>query len=146
MPDSLRRSPRVLLVEDSEDDAFFFRWTLQKCGVSCELVHVVDGGAALSHLKDVLNGRIARPDLVFLDLKLPMYSGFDVLTWIKAQHFDPPLTVFILSGSEHASDVARARELVAAGYFVKPISAQQLLRQLHDVGFGRSHAETSVPA
>ena len=118
--------PRVLLVEDSEDDAFFFRWTLHKCCLDCELVHVVDGAAAIAHLEACREGTLPVPDLLFVDLKLPVYSGFEVLEWINQHPFSPPLDIAVLSGSEHASDVERASALGAAVYLVKPISVERL--------------------
>src|SRR5688572_13988911 len=96
--------PLVLLVEDSEDDAFFFRWTLDKCGFECDVVHAADGLAAIRHLEAALSGApdARRPDLIFLDLKMPNFNGFEVLAWIRDRHIDPPLDVAVLSGSEHA--------------------------------------------
>lgn len=123
-------SPNILLVEDSEDDAFFFRWTLQKSGVSHQLTHVADGAAALDYLRAVQGGAKPRPDVVFLDLKLPSYSGFEILEWIRQQSWPKALSVVVLSGSEHATDVSRAQSLGAAGYCVKPISAEQLRDRL----------------
>lgn len=124
--------PLVLLVEDSEDDAFFFRWTLEKCGFPCDVVHAVDGAAAIRHLEAVQAGRMAHPDLVFLDLKIPSFTGFEVLAWIRDRHFDRPLDVAVLSGSEHATDIQRAHALGATGYYVKPISVEQLRGRFDD--------------
>lgn len=127
---SAATKPVVLLAEDSEDDAFFFRWTLQKTGLKCDLLHASDGAQALQLLKSCVTADGRRtdrcPDLVFLDLKMPALTGFEVLEWIQAHPFDPPLDVAVLSGSEHATDVARAKSLGAAAYFVKPISAEHL--------------------
>lgn len=129
MPHATHR-PIVLLAEDSEDDAFFFRWTLKKAGLDCELIHALDGAQAIQMLEDVAgpNGRHGEnsPDLVFLDLKMPTLTGFDVLAWIREHRFVPPLDVSVLSGSEHASDVQRAKELGASAYYVKPLTAEQL--------------------
>jgi CheY-like chemotaxis protein len=122
--------PIVLLVEDSEDDVFFFRHTLRKCGVACSLFHAADGAAAIEHLKAALvspsNAARPWPDLVFLDLKLPTFSGFEILAWLREQKLDVPLEVVVLSGSEHASDVERAMDLGASAYLVKPVAAEQL--------------------
>ena len=133
--------PLVLLVEDSEDDAFFFRWTLEKCGFPCEVVHAVDGAAAVKHLGGG-NGRL--PDLVFLDLKIPTLTGFEVLAWIREQRFDPPLDVAVLSGSEHASDIQRAHFLGATGYYVKPLSIEQLRSRFQN-WLARDEARASAP-
>ena len=125
MSSTLQR-PLVLLVEDSEDDAFFFRWTLHKCGLECDLVHAADGGAAVRHLEECLGGAKPQPDLVFLDLKMPAMSGFEVLGWMRERPFQPTLDVAVLSGSEHATDVERATALGASAYYVKPISVESL--------------------
>jgi DNA-binding response OmpR family regulator len=129
--------PFILLVEDSEDDAFFFRWTLEKCGFPCEIVHAVDGAAAIRHLQEVLAGTMPFPDLVFLDLKIPTFTGFEVLTWIREHHFEPALDVSVLSGSEHACDIQRAHALGATSYYVKPLSVEQLRARFH--GWQKKH-------
>ena len=48
--------PYVLLVEDSDDDAFFFRWTLEKCGFNCDVEHAADGAAAIEKLEKACRG------------------------------------------------------------------------------------------
>jgi DNA-binding response OmpR family regulator len=124
------RPARILLVEDSEDDAFFFRWTLQKSSVPNELIHLADGNTALDHLKGVAAGTTPRPDIVFLDLKLPSFSGFEILEWVRQQAWTEPLHILVLSGSEHAGDITRSESLGAAGYLVKPIAVEQLKARL----------------
>ena len=127
---SAPRRPIVLLAEDSEDDAFFFRWSLKKCGIICDLVHATDGAHARRILEGCAHPDGRRnekcPDLVFLDLKMPALTGFEVLEWIRDHPFKPPLDVAVLSGSEHAIDVERANSLGATAYYVKPISAESL--------------------
>ena len=136
--------PSVLLVEDSEDDAFFFRWTLEKCGLSCDVVHAADGAAAIEYLTSAGSGAGGRTfDLVFLDLKLPTLTGFEVLSWIRDRQFVPPLDVAVLSGSEHASDIQRAHMLGATAYYVKPLSIEQL-RARFDRWLGKSSAHADV--
>jgi CheY-like chemotaxis protein len=147
MPRPSKR-PVVLLAEDSEDDAFFFRWTLHKCGLDCDLLHAVDGLEAVKLLQscvDASGRRTAKcPDLVFLDLKMPSMTGFEVLEWIREHPVTPPLDVAVLSGSEHASDVERAKALGASAYYVKPLSVEHL-RARFDAWHGK-HDPASAPA
>jgi DNA-binding response OmpR family regulator len=138
MPDNLQQ-PAILLVEDSEDDAFFFSRTLRLSGFTGPFVHVFDGGQATAHLQRAQGGRASVPDLVFLDLKIPTLSGFEVLEWIRRQSFARPLDVAVLSGSEHREDVDRAISLGASAYYVKPLSIQQLKTRF-DTWRGRSLA------
>src|ERR1700728_265311 len=92
--------PKILLVEDSEDDVFFFRRSLRRTGITCEFVHVPDGGAATAYLQE--NQDLSF--LVFLDLKIPVLSGFEVLRWIQDQPFKGRLEIIVLSGSDDPRD------------------------------------------
>ena len=68
---------------------------------------------------------IIAPALIWL-LKLPTFSGFEILEWLRAQKIGRDLEVAVLSGSEHDSDVSRALALGASAYYVKPVSVDQL--------------------
>ena len=70
------------------------------------------------------------PDLVFLDLKMPVLSGFDVLRWIHDWEAASLLRVIVLSGSDHIGDKNRAMELGAQDYLVKPIGPAELKKQI----------------
>jgi CheY-like chemotaxis protein len=117
---------KVLLVEDSEDDVFFFRRSLNKTGVPCAFVHVWTGGAAAAYLQENQEAE----HLVFLDLKIPVLDGFEVLKWIQSQAFKDRLEIIVLSGSDDPRDVASASEFGASGYLVKPVSVEILTRKL----------------
>jgi CheY-like chemotaxis protein len=123
------RVPVLLLVEDSDDDAYFFQRTLNQLGKPHELKRLQDGRTAVNFLQRLQTGTVAefeRPDLIFLDLKLPNFTGFDVLEWLSDNHSDLKVPIVVLSGSDHPGDVARAAALRAERYLVKPVSRQQL--------------------
>jgi CheY-like chemotaxis protein len=128
------KTPSLLLVEDSEDDAFFFRRTLEKSGASCLLHHVLNGAEAVEFLQaSGSGGNPPLPYAIFLDLKMPVLNGFEVLEWMRTQTFPAPIQVIVLSGSEHQDDRARASDLGATDYLVKPVRVKDLHRFLHDV-------------
>jgi len=122
----------ILLVEDNEDDAFAFRWALKKAQINRPLFVATDGKQAIEYLagEGSFSDRSAHPlpSLVFLDLKLPYFTGWDVLTWVRSNMPSCPFDVVILSGSDEARDHERARELGAADYLVKPATPEQLAR------------------
>jgi DNA-binding response OmpR family regulator len=122
----------VLLVEDSEEDIFFFKRSLAKSGVTPELFLATDGKSAVSILSnEELRARIC---LVFLDLKLPLMNGFDVLRWIRSEQIDPLPRIVILSGSSHTSDRVLAAELGVSDYLVKPITPEAIRERLTHFG------------
>lgn len=126
---STRPEYRVLLVEDSEDDAFFFERIARRAGLNLHLTHAINGLVAV----DILQAALASPtpashlpDLVFLDLKMPEFTGFEVLSWVREQPALADLKIIVLSGSEDAADIRRATSLGAQACFTKPIQAGQL--------------------
>lgn len=109
----------LLLVEDSEDDLFFFRRLSKKAGVPDPIAIATDGQRAIDLLQAACAPGGTIPRLVFLDLKLPLRSGFEVLQWLRAQPYLSRTVVIVLSSSAEARDVQRAFELGAQGYLVK---------------------------
>ncbi len=125
--------PSILLVEDSPDDLYFFQRKLRKLAVEHHFQHVGDGGAALQVLgKQARDGRL--PDLIFLDLKMPVLNGFEVLRWLRDQAFAWVPPVVVLSGSDEEADRIRAAELGVAGYLVKPVSLEDLSQYVQSLG------------
>lgn len=126
--------PSVLLVEDSEDDAFFFKRTLQKSGHTCVLHRANNGAEAVEFLQTAsTSGSEALPHVIFLDLKMPVLNGFEVLDWLRQQSFASQVRVIVLSGSEQQNDKDRAAELGASDYLVKPVRTGDLDRFLKDI-------------
>ncbi|PTX94641.1 response regulator [Opitutus sp. ER46] len=116
MPD---RFP-IFVVEDSDDDLFLFRRLLMKADIRNPLGVATNGQAAIDQLAELAQGPAELlPRVVFLDLKLPLRSGFEVLEWIRAQPALRGTAVIVLSSSAEARDVRRAYELGAHGYLVK---------------------------
>jgi CheY-like chemotaxis protein len=120
----------LLLVEDNEDDVFLMKRALKGAHVSNDLFVVEDGQAAMDYLTGA--GKFADrhsyplPAVVFLDLKLPLVSGHDVLAWIRRQKEFDSLVVIVLTSSNEAWDVSRCYALGANSYIVKPPTTGQL--------------------
>jgi len=130
---------RLLLhVDDDPDEAFLLERALRKSSLSWAFRHVLSGRAALEYLTRVKLGEMARPDLLILDVRMPMMSGMEVLEWVSNNTADIPAVM--LSSSELLSDRLRARNLGSKGYFVKSADFAELL------GFLRDWDETSLAA
>lgn len=121
----------VLLVEDSEDDVFFLRRAFAAAGIT-NPIHVAENGLdAINYLSGV--GPFADrvqfplPSFIFLDLKMPIASGFDVLAWLKG-HSCLRIPVAVLTSSPQQKDRQRCRDLGASSYLVKPPTADMLKR------------------
>src|SRR5439155_21926607 len=98
----------------------------------CEAVQsVTDGDEALDYLegKPPFSDRelYPVPRLVLLDLKMPRVSGFEVLSWVRADPALQVMPVVVLSSSSHDVDVRRAYQLGANSYVVKPVAFDSLV-------------------
>jgi len=124
----------ILLVEDDENDVFFFRRALAKAGFEVPLQVVSDGEQALQYLNG--NGKYADraahplPDIIFLDLKLPYVNGLEILEHIQKKPALEKIEVIVLTSSPEDRDRKRAFELGAKEYLVKPATPTTLLQIL----------------
>ena len=104
----MARSTTILLVEDDLDDLLLVQLALQKTLSGVPLAVVSDGVQAVEYLKGA--GPYADrsvypfPDMVLLDLRLPLMDGFEVLRWIRQQPELKLLPVIAVTGSLRNED------------------------------------------
>jgi DNA-binding response OmpR family regulator len=111
------------VVEDDPDFRFLLLRTFEKAGIPKDRVRIaVDGKEAI-----VSFGRtVGVPSFVVLDIHLPKSSGLEVLSWIRESSSFPEVPVFMLTSSDEPDDVARAYDLGADAYFIKPLDYRDL--------------------
>jgi CheY-like chemotaxis protein len=121
----------ILLVEDNEDDIYLMKRALNEAGVTNPLYTVEDGQEATDYLLGANQfadrSQYPLPSLIFLDLKLPLKSGHEVLAWIRSQPELESIVVVVLTSSDEPADISRAYKLGANSYLVKPPTVEQLL-------------------
>jgi two-component system, OmpR family, response regulator RegX3 len=110
---------RILLVEDEPSLAETVRYALEREGFDVELA--ADGQAALDRFD------AARPDLVVLDLMLPVVSGLDVCRRMRATSTVP---IVIVTAKDAEADKVTGLELGADDYVTKPFSVRELVSRI----------------
>ena len=120
-------SLRILLLEDCDNDAFFFERALNAADERCALTHVHSVKEASTFLnQEPPFAQAARPDLVISDCRLNGEWGMDLLDWMRADaRFNGIRFVFLCSELEPAA-FDRAKELRADEILVKPFSGELL--------------------
>jgi DNA-binding response OmpR family regulator len=109
--------PRVLVVEDDPDLLVVLRVNLESAGL--EPILAGDGTTAIARIE------IERPDAVVLDMMLPGVDGWQVLQ--DLHELGDPVPIVVCSAKKNPEDMARARELGAHAYVVKPFDIDRLL-------------------
>jgi CheY-like chemotaxis protein len=129
--------PHILLVEDNEDDIFIFRRIYRQIGCDYPMHVVRNGTDAIAYLGGTSpyadRKKYPIPKLVFLDLKLPLQPGSDVLAWLREQKELVGLPVVVLTSSAEGRDISRARALRADAYLVKPPKRSALRQVLSEL-------------
>jgi len=128
---------RILLVEDSPNDAELTLEALAGGGLANQVFRVQDGEAALDYLRQ--RGEFsARPPgppcLVLLDLKLPKVSGLEVLQAIRGDERLRTLPVVVLTSSREDRDLVRCYELGVNAYVVKPVDFRAFVEAVQKLG------------
>jgi two-component system, chemotaxis family, response regulator Rcp1 len=116
----------VLMIEDNGTDAFLTAETLsESTRARYDTAVVPDAFEGLAYLEKH-NGyeHATRPDIILLDLNLPMMHGFEFLRRIKKDSRLNSIPVCILSTSNAQEDVEKARQLGAECYLVKPLELE----------------------
>jgi chemotaxis family two-component system response regulator Rcp1 len=119
---------QILLVEDNPGDIRLVQEAFAENGLSARLNITRDGEQALAFLRrEGAYANSPRPALVLLDLNLPRKSGREVLAEIKQEERLRQIPVIILSTSTRAEDIAKAYDLHANCYVVKPVDLDRLV-------------------
>lgn len=126
----------ILLAEDNPDDAFIFTMMFERASLPHALYRVDNGQQVIDWLRgtDKYSDRtlFPIPDLLLLDLKMPITSGFDVLEWLRTQEDLKGLPVAVLSSSDDSRDMTRAQQLGVSNYFVKSPKLQDVMAYLRE--------------
>jgi CheY-like chemotaxis protein len=126
----------IIIVDDDIDDHFLIKQALSETRMAYEVASVYNGLQLLDFLyrKEVYkNIPEIMPDLIFLDINMPILNGFYVLSQLKSNPKFNSIPVYILSTSNSESDKERALTLGATGYYTKPVNYNQLKVIINEV-------------
>jgi two-component system cell cycle response regulator DivK len=113
---------RILIVEDQEDLRGVLRDLLSGSGY--EVVEAADGEAG------VAKARSERPDLILMDIQLPVLDGYEATRQIKADSNLKSTLVIAVSSFAMKGDEEKARASGCDHYVTKPYSPMHLLRTI----------------
>lgn len=118
----------VFLADDDSDDRTFFSDALREIPIQTKISEFNNG---VDLMAELLSETAAQPDVIFLDLKMPMMDGFECLADIRDldKYLNTP--VIIYSTSYHPKEIDRLEEMGASLYLQKPSSYNQLKTLLH---------------
>ncbi len=120
--------PVVLIVEDQPVHRLMVEKVLSSQGL--RVVEAHDGREGLDYIFG--RGHFAdreeypAPDLVLLDLKMPVLDGYDTLAALRASETTRELSVILVTTPAQEREIERAYRVGANGYLIKPVSSESL--------------------
>lgn len=120
----------IMLADDDSDDRMLFEEALNATGINCQCVFFEDGVSLVEFMKDP---QVRQPDILFLDLNMPVKSGIDCLTELRNYAHLKQLSIAIYSTSNAIRDIEQTFTMGANVYINKPSNFQKLTTVLAHV-------------
>lgn len=124
----------ILLVEDNPGDVRLTKEALKDSKLTNHLYVTEDGIHAVQFLRrEGIYADAPRPDLILLDLNLPLVDGRQVLEQIKADESLRRIPVVVLTTSSDEKDILATYNLHANCYITKPIHLDQFIQTVRSI-------------
>ena len=116
---------RILIVEDTEDNRRIMRDLLSNAGF--DIVEAHDGKAAVAAAANYV------PDLILMDIQLPVLNGYEAIRRIKADPKLQAIPIVAVTSYALTGDKESARAAGCDRYVAKPFSPRQLLATIREL-------------
>jgi CheY-like chemotaxis protein len=117
---------KILLIDDDEDDQEIFMMAVNEVSKKAECVALSDASMALKKLEN----KEVVPDVIFLDLNMPIMNGQQFLVEIKKRDSLKNIPVIVFSTSFHQATIDLTKELGAKDFITKPNNLPALIKIL----------------
>lgn len=137
---------RVLMADDSRNEHLLMLMAAEEASTPMEFQFVEDGSSLLSHLL-TSRGVDELPDMIVLDLRMPIIDGHSTLMSLKSDPTLWQIPVVVFTTSTSPTDVQRSLDLGAAFVRVKPsgfIPMVEFVRELHAMYVSKTPPRSSV--
>ena len=123
----------VLLVDDNNVDIFINRSVMTALGVVKEFHTAPNGQEALEIIKLYQDGLIEIPDVILLDLNMPVMDGFGFIQAFQSLNFPDKgkVLIIVLTSSSSTEDENRVKAMGIKHYLSKPLKQESVQAILH---------------
>jgi CheY-like chemotaxis protein len=118
----------ICIVDDDAIYQFTARKTIEVHGLAKKILIFSDGEEALNFMIENVANAIDLPDIIFLDINMPIMDGFQFMEeYIKLKpNLKKKVTIYMVTSSVNAIDIERAKNISEiSDYIIKPINPQQ---------------------
>ena len=122
------KAKKILLIDDDIDDQLYFKDAIAELNemLLCEVAN--NGREAIEQLKTP-----PPPDLIFLDLNMPVMNGYECLEFLKNETRYKNIPVVIFTTSKNINDIEKSKKMGAELFFTKPTNFNILCNKLDKI-------------
>jgi len=125
------RIAHVLLVEDNEGDILLTKEAFEESKVKTNISVARNGQEALDFLyKKGDYANVQRPDIILLDINIPIFNGHEVLERIKKDSDLKMIPVIMLTTSSNQKDIDKAYKNHSNSYVKKPLNLDDFIKAI----------------
>ena len=117
-------SKRILVVEDTEDNRQIVRDLLTSVGY--EMIEAVDGAQGVEMALS------EKPDLILMDIQLPVFDGYEATRRIRANPVTKDIPIIAVTSYALSGDESKALEAGCNSYVAKPFSPRKILAMVQE--------------
>ncbi len=130
----MKKIKKVCLIEDDDIQVYLLRKLLQKTGRVLDIIDYRNGKAAYDAMKELVDTGEQLPELIFLDLNMPLWDGWEFLREFSKLDGFPEVNIWILTSSLSPNDYEKAEGYgLREQYISKPIEFSIMHRILDEV-------------
>lgn len=118
----------VMIVDDDDVSTYLTKRTIRLTDFSNNVITFIDPRKAIAYLEDNKYNKDMLPDIIFLDVNMPLLSGWRFLDLFSTYNFISRPKVYMISSSDSVSDKLKSAQYVGIvyGYFDKPLKVENL--------------------
>ena len=120
----MSQKAKILIVDDEPNNVDFLEQALEDSGY--QLITATNGQEALNKIQN------EQPDLILLDLNMPVMDGFTVLAKVKEEPNLRDIPVIIISSEHESKSVVKGIKQGAEDYLTKPVNAGLLVKKVKE--------------
>ena len=126
----------LLIVDDDSICSFINNRVAETTGMFSNILSVHNGQDALAFFEQVSEGKAQPPDVILLDLNMPVLNGFDFIEALRGLSFPnkEKIAIIILTSSADSSDLERAQAMGVDRYLLKPLTVNELQTTIFSFG------------
>ena len=115
------------IIEDDPTHVYITKRFLNLTGLVDSILICSNGKDAFTKLKAIISSGEKLPELILLDLNMPVWDGWQFLDAFKEIPVEDKIDIFILTSSNNEADIERAKNYnIDSNYIVKPITLEKL--------------------